>query len=108
MRITDKEQKVFIAVLSEYVSAPSELRLFGSRADDNAIGGDVDLLLTVADEATRAKISFNKPEILSQIKDQIGEQKIDLLIATTESIKHSAFLKTILPEAVCLNKWERN
>jgi len=105
MRITDKEREAFISVISKYVASPSELRLFGSRVDDNALGGDFDLLIIV-EEVSRETLSANKAEILSQIKETIGEQKIDLLIATPESVNKSAFVKTILPGSVCLKRWK--
>ena len=105
MRITNHEKSVIIRVLSQYTPETSELRLFGSRTDDQAKGGDFDLLLIIPNDKTREKISFEKAEILSQIKTEIGEQKIDLVITTKQNINNSAFLKFIFPKSVLLKEW---
>jgi len=105
MRITSHEQDVFINVLSQYVTSDAELRLFGSRVDDNARGGDIDLLLIVADDQLRESVAYNKPDILAQIKTKIGEQKIDLVITTLDKIHASAFLQSIYPESLILKRW---
>jgi len=52
-----------------------EVYLFGSRTDDHAKGGDIDLLLL------SPKIGFrDKVKILVKIYDLIGEQKVDLVL----------------------------
>ncbi len=105
MRMTSHERNVIIQVLSQYVSGDAELRLFGSRVDDDAKGGDIDLLLIVADNQLRDTFAYNKPEILSQVKAEIGEQKIDLVITTLEKIQESAFLQMIYPQSLSLKHW---
>jgi len=105
MRLTEKEKNVLISVVSEHASKNSELRLFGSRTDDSAKGGDIDLLLLVADEYTKKALTNHKIEILVKIKNLIGDQKIDMIIATSQGIAESAFLSSVFPESVCLKKW---
>ena len=78
MRITPQEQAAFVDVLSQYVTSGAELKLFGSRVDDNAKG---------------------------EIKAKIGDQKIDLVITTLDKIQQSAFLQSIYPESQCLMQW---
>jgi predicted nucleotidyltransferase len=53
----------------------SELLLFGSRTNDAAKGGDIDLLLLTEEKLPLTLISRLRRMIL----DQIGEQKIDLV-----------------------------
>ena len=53
----------------------SELLLFGSRANDAAKGGDIDLLLLTEKKLPLMLISKLRRLILSQI----GEQKIDIV-----------------------------
>lgn len=55
------------------------MRLFGSRLDDNASGGDVDLLLEVPEPVER-------PALLSarfgaRVSRALGGRKVDVLIA---------------------------
>lgn len=55
------------------------MRLFGSRVDDNARGGDIDLYIEPeiqrADDIVEAKLNA-----LVELHRQLGEQKIDLVI----------------------------
>jgi predicted nucleotidyltransferase len=72
----------------------AEIWLFGSRVDDAAKGGDIDLLilsasLTVAD----------KMKIRLALYDQLGEQKIDLVIAENAD---DPFTRIALDEGVRL------
>ena len=53
----------------------AEVYLFGSRTDDTARGGDIDLLVL----SKRIGL-MKKLEILAQLHDKLGERKIDLII----------------------------
>jgi len=53
----------------------AEVYLFGSRTDDSARGGDIDLLVL----SKRIGL-MKKLEILAQLHDKLGERKIDLII----------------------------
>ena len=53
----------------------AEVYLFGSRADDSARGGDIDLLVL----SKRIGV-MEKLEILAQLHDKLGERKIDLAV----------------------------
>ncbi len=51
--------------------------LFGSRVDDKARGGDIDLLI---DSSHQDRMNFeNKIEFLTNLKLSIGDQKIDVI-----------------------------
>ena len=72
MRLTDSEANAIREEVSR--SDPeAELYLFGSRTDDTARGGDIDLLV-VSDKLTFRNILSLRVRIL----DRIGEQKLDL------------------------------
>jgi predicted nucleotidyltransferase len=54
-----------------------QVYLFGSRTNNNAKGGDIDLLITHTDPA---RLTYeNKITFLARLKMAIGDQKIDLL-----------------------------
>lgn len=65
-------QEAFLRVFEK-----GELYLFGSRVDDSRKGGDIDLYV-VADH--RDRMGEKRIEFLTQIKRQIGDQRIDLVI----------------------------
>ncbi len=73
-----------------------ELRLFGSRVDDNKKGGDIDLLLLTIEKIESSK----KRKILREIKNLIGEQKIDLVNFTFD--EEANFKNIALEESVLL------
>lgn len=52
--------------------------LFGSRVDDKQKGGDLDLYLKIADNKD---IVMKKITFLIKLKQMIGDQKIDVIIA---------------------------
>lgn len=99
MRLSIDEQRHIHAAVSSVITIPFELRLYGSRADDSLRGGDIDLLLLISD-ASLEKTRLLKPELLVEIKERIGEQRIDLTLCSNESIKNSAFLSSIYPNSI--------
>ncbi len=104
MRITEQEKQTFIQVLSGYIDEPAELRLFGSRASDNAKGGDIDLLIQVNSEEAADRLMYCKIDILTEIKMLIDDQKIDLLICTKET--SDPFIQSVIPTSMLLHRWE--
>lgn len=106
MRLTDNEISGIIEGIEKLSSIySSELRLYGSRADDNKKGGDIDLLLVILSNELKQNLVENKHRILAQIKKNIGDRKIDLLICNSEAIEDDPFVGLIYPESVILKKW---
>ncbi len=96
MRLTEKER----AVLKEIVrraDPEAEVYLYGSRADDALKGGDIDLLIL-----SRRLTLSNKLDFLVQMKDALGEQKIDILIKTPEAGRADPFARDVLKAALRL------
>jgi len=61
----------------------AEIHLFGSRADDTARGGDIDLLV-ISDRLTFRDLMRLRAAIL----DRIGWQQLDLLVKTRKQLRH--------------------
>ena len=95
MRLTESERTDIIAACKS-VAADREfsLSLFGSRVNDDDRGGDIDLLLLV-DPKHLDSIRLQKHCFLQKIKERIGEQKIDFVIATPEMVAQDEFLQKI-------------
>lgn len=94
MRLTPVQIDIFKRITSEVFGAQARLFLFGSRTDDLRRGGDIDLyvagLTLTEEEALDAKLRF-----LVKTKRQLGEQRIDLIVApapgqTREAIHREA------------------
>ncbi len=66
--------------------------MFGSRADPEKRGGDIDLLI---EEVPPEKISVKtKIAFLAELKKQMGDQKIDIVFRTPDK-EGSDLLKSI-------------
>ena len=92
MRLNEKEITVIKSVVKEF-DPNAKVKLFGSRVDDAKKGGDIDLLI-ISD-----KITFSdKLSILIKLKEQIGDQKIDILIYDSNKTFH----KIVYKEAISL------
>ena len=94
MRLSAQERGTISDVLSK-LDGHCEIYLYGSRADDALKGGDIDLLvfsetLTFSDKITA----------LVEIKDSLGEQKIDLTIKPFSARHSDPFVMEIMETAV--------
>ncbi|MGA7979791.1 MAG: nucleotidyltransferase domain-containing protein [Chromatiaceae bacterium] len=74
MRLQEAERQT---ILNTILSADPDavVYLFGSRVDDTARGGDIDLLVL----STRIDV-LAKLTILAQLHEQLGDQRIDLAV----------------------------
>lgn len=93
MRLSMPERKIIRRCIRSF-DPQARIYLFGSRANDNARGGDIDLLII------SNKINFiDKIKLKVMIFKEIEEQKIDMLI--THDTK-KPFVKLSLHEGVRL------
>ena len=74
MRLKKSEIESIKTAVSKRDNASSVI-LFGSRVDDSKKGGDIDLLVLSETLTFRDKL-----DILTELHEKIGEQKIDLII----------------------------
>ena len=74
MRLANKEQLVIRDAIHQ-ADADAIIYLFGSRVDDTAKGGDIDLLVL-----SRKINLMTKLEILAQLHQKLGERKIDIAV----------------------------
>ena len=79
MRLSSEQRQVIQAATTACFGPDATVRLFGSRVDDSARGGDIDLLINTSmtdpSDIVRAEIAFQ-----SRVQQALGEQRIDLLI----------------------------
>lgn len=73
MRLTAQQQATVRATVLETFGADAQVRLFGSRADDNKRGGDIDLLIT-ASKTDVQTILFAELALLAKLEIELGEQ----------------------------------
>lgn len=106
MRLTSQEVKNLIKALDKFIGKnAAELRLFGSRTNDQLKGGDIDLLLLIHDPQLKYDLIMRKHYLLAEIKFLLGDQKIDLKIADNTEVQTDSFLQLIYPKSILLNAW---
>ena len=79
MRLTPKEQTTIRETVSALAGPGSRVRLFGSRVDDLARGGDIDLLVEV-DHAIAQPTLFSA-RIGARLQQALGDRRIDVVLA---------------------------
>ncbi len=81
-----------------------ELRLYGSRSDDQKKGGDIDLLLRAPNDIL-SRVQDLKFRINIEMQKRIGEQKIDLLVIGDQNLPEEPFHRIALKKSLLLKKW---
>ncbi len=77
MRLSKQQIKIIKENTALVFGDNSKIYLFGSRADDDKKGGDIDLYLeTIAND----NIFEKKIKLLALLQKNMGERKIDLVI----------------------------
>lgn len=79
MRLTEAERSAALQAVAA-ADPQAEVWLHGSRVDDDARGGDIDLLVL----SQRMGLS-EKLDVLARLHAALGERRIDLTIARDES-----------------------
>ena len=106
MRIDSSDINFIVKAITPFIkNNNAQLRLYGSRIDDNLKGGDIDLLLIAANEEVGNNLNKIKHKILVEIKENIGEQKIDLTICSQNNINTDPFLEHVFPDSISLHCW---
>ncbi|WP_207455762.1 nucleotidyltransferase domain-containing protein [Azospirillum sp. SYSU D00513] len=77
MRLTAEEIAAIKTTAAEIFGPAAAVRLFGSRVDDDARGGDIDLYLEV-DAGLAGWTRESAFRLL--LEDRIGEQRIDVVL----------------------------
>jgi predicted nucleotidyltransferase len=86
MRI-DKNQRISIINIVHQFDPYAKVRLFGSRLNDNAVGGDIDLLIE------SKTIGFKEKLIIRyQLKEKLGDRKIDLIVTDKPNTAFTRFV----------------
>lgn len=107
MRLAAQESRAITETTGQFVKDQrATLYLFGSRTNDQSKGGDIDLALITDEPQLATEIKARKHHLLAQIKDRIGDQKIDLIIQSRETAAQDPFLKIALSTAVTLKEWD--
>lgn len=76
MRLSASARACIHAAAQRHFGSP--VRLFGSRLDDNARGGDIDLYIECDQPAE--EVAKRRLKLLAQLQRELGERRIDLVV----------------------------
>lgn len=79
MRLSDHQATLIRTAVARHFGPGARVILFGSRVDDHQRGGDIDLLIQT-DQNDVAAITRAEIALLAQLNQQLGEQRIDILL----------------------------
>lgn len=80
MRLTDETIALITKLAKLHFGESAEIRLFGSRADDGARGGDIDLHVVAPSSSYRDEIAF-----LVDVEGRLDE-RVDLRVQRGEQL----------------------
>lgn len=78
MRLSRKTQKIIRDTVHEVFGVEATVKLFGSRIDDDARGGDIDLFVELP--LITAEIERKTMQLVARLQLRIGDQPIDVLV----------------------------
>lgn len=79
MRLTDNQAKIIRQLANQVAGSQSRVRVFGSRLDDTAKGGDLDLMLELPDAVENPALMA--AQMAAQVSRAMQGRKVDVLIS---------------------------
>lgn len=84
MRLSEQQRTEIVSAVRQAFGSDSRVWLFGSRIDDTARGGDIDLYvesaISDAEQVVEARLG-----VLARLHRQLGERKIDMAVRRAQS-----------------------
>lgn len=104
MRLTEQQKENIMNTFTEvFGDLNAELWLFGSRVDDDKLGGDIDLLIKCYD------LNYNDLLDLKErynflVEKKIGERKIDIVLEFNDACKQLPIVQNANQSGVLLTR----
>jgi predicted nucleotidyltransferase len=99
MRLTQHEARMIHRLAHEVAGEQARVRVFGSRLDDEARGGDVDLLLELPTPVENPALMAAR--LAARVSRAMGGRKIDVLLSAP-NLKHLPIHDIALKEGCLL------
>lgn len=83
MRLSLQAQQIIHTTVAEFFGQEATVLLFGSRVDDRAKGGDIDLIIRLPKALPHhAKRAL---QLVARLQCQLGDQPIDVLVVDPDT-----------------------
>jgi len=95
MRLSRQTQQTIRKTVHEIFGPYATVSLFGSRIDNTARGGDIDLLVQLAEPVEQRE--HKELQLVARLQIRLGDQPIDVLLLdpnTTRQSVHEEALRT--------------
>lgn len=79
MRLTDNQTEIIRQLAYELAGSQSRVRVFGSRLDDAAHGGDIDLMLELPEPVDNPALM--SAQMSAQVSRAMHGRKVDVLLS---------------------------
>lgn len=99
VRLSDSELDAVKKVFLQHFLPLDNLWIFGSRVDMNKKGGDIDLYIETSEKSVDAALQM-RDSFLNDLEDEIGEQKIDVVLNLLNHPHHLTIYDVALNEGV--------
>jgi predicted nucleotidyltransferase len=100
VRLTPQEQTAIADAARATLASGTRVSLFGSRVDDSARGGDIDLLLEASAPLTAAERVARRQAFVARLYRLIGERRIDVVLADRDELSVSSVVASARQHAV--------
>lgn len=94
MRLSPKQIAAIEQAARQTFEPNSTVTLFGSRLDDSARGGDIDLLIEPPTALSPDELVARRNRFITQLYRLLGEQRIDVLIVPADCPDDRPVIKT--------------
>jgi predicted nucleotidyltransferase len=86
MRLNAHERNAIAQAAREVFAPGTAVLLFGSRADDQQRGGDIDLLIETPEPMTPTELVDHRTRFVSRLYRLLEEQRIDAVITARHQV----------------------
>jgi len=83
MRLTPNQTQIIKREVANLFGADATVRLFGSRTEDGARGGDIDLIVSAPESFPDSR--QRAVRLTARLQQRLGDQRIDVLVTDTET-----------------------
>jgi predicted nucleotidyltransferase len=87
MRLSQQTRQIIRDTVREIFGDEANVKVFGSRLDDDARGGDIDLLVELP--SVTAEIERRAMQLAARLQLRIGDQPIDILVLDPSTVRQS-------------------
>lgn len=80
MRLSQEQAGIIRSTIAAYFADPVTVRLFGSRLNDEALGGDIDLLVETSVMVDRP--AFSAAQLAAMLERRLDGRRVDVVLVT--------------------------